>query len=325
MFVRRLVALASAAAFVFACGSFDAAPGDAADAGDAGNGAVEASDAGEGCSPTAPFGAPQPIVATASIAEDTILSLNGAETIGVFSSRRLNGSYDLFLVRRTSRFEPFGQPIRLPEAPDAAIAGSQWELDPTITTDGLRIVYLQSSDENGRLAGLKLASRASLDEGFGTVIDALAPDPDGGAAPEGFRRFPFIVGDGSALYNQVAYGVDDAGDAGTPLVRLERFTRTSGSTPTYSRPQPVPELEKAAVVATNIAETRIFYSRRDSKSDPYDIWTATRANKSEPWSGMALVTELSSPQRKTPGFVSEDGCRLYFTILGEHHVAKRGF
>lgn len=58
----------------------------------------------------------------------------------------------------------------------------------------------------------------------------------------------------------------------------------------------------------------IFYEAHKDDSSSNDVFTATRAKTSDPFSQHKVVTELSDPQAADgPGWLSPDGCRLYFS------------
>lgn len=58
---------------------------------------------------------------------------------------------------------------------------------------------------------------------------------------------------------------------------------------------------------------RAYFSSNRAGSQNYDVFTATRATKTDPWSGIVKVPELSGPGAQYPSWVSPDGCRLYIT------------
>jgi hypothetical protein len=55
-----------------------------------------------------------------------------------------------------------------------------------------------------------------------------------------------------------------------------------------------------------------------------DIWVATRASDKDPFGPGSLVEELATPGADYPGFLSTDGCRLYFRRPSAILVATRG-
>ena len=79
-------------------------------------------------------------------------------------------------------------------------------------------------------------------------------------------------------------------------------------------------------------ERTMFYSRAKTGTD-FDIWTSERMSPQDAFGAEVLVPELSTTHNERPGWLSPDGCRLYFgsdrplppsTVVGWNlHVASR--
>lgn len=283
---------------------------------DAGN---DASDAGEGCSPNGVFGTPVVIPELDGL---DVPRMTGDELLVLADSTRetdAGGDYNMWFASRASRSQPFGAPSLVPETPDSGIITTpEWELDPSMTANGTKIIWRQHSPAAGRPPGIYVAIRSDRNKPFDPPIEALTTTAtDGGAIPQVFRRYTFIVPDGSAAYMTANYGPTD--------VALERWTRKVG-TEMFTDPVVVTGLGGAEVVVTDFNETRIFYR---NALVPESIWTASRASKSDPWGDAHPISELTFPGSPVvPGAISLDGCRLYFfrTGAGGRHIlmATRG-
>src|SRR5262249_48728678 len=56
---------------------------------------------------------------------------------------------------------------------------------------------------------------------------------------------------------------------------------------------------------------RIYFSRRTGGSGPSDIFSATRTSPGAQFTNVEALPTLASAMDDRPGWVSEDGCRLY--------------
>ncbi|HLK36575.1 MAG TPA: hypothetical protein VKU41_07460 [Polyangiaceae bacterium] len=103
-------------------------------------------------------------------------------------------------------------------------------------------------------------------------------------------------------------GIGAAGDApsGAP----------DGSFGSFGPPQLIPELEASGAddfKPTLTADMReiFFLSSRSGGPGEGDVWHATRARPSDPWSPPSCVLEVSSPSHETSPAVSDDGLTLW--------------
>jgi len=108
------------------------------------------------------------------------------------------GGYDLWMASRTSRDSPFTNITNLKSLNTAAI-----EKSGCFTPDGLGLYF--SSDRNGSMQQLFLATRDTLDSPFGSPVHLSFFDIDGGGSWQ-----PCLASDGSALYFLAQIGPDRA-------------------------------------------------------------------------------------------------------------------
>jgi len=57
----------------------------------------------------------------------------------------------------------------------------------------------------------------------------------------------------------------------------------------------------------------IYFSAPADRAAPRDIWRASRADPGQPFGSVRAVAELNTISAENPTWISEDGCRLYFT------------
>ncbi len=72
--------------------------------------------------------------------------------------------------------------------------------------------------------------------------------------------------------------------------------------------------EVAPVVAPNALTIYFASDRTDGTSHGnYDIWMATRARPTDPFSAPSNVADVNSPYLDLPTFITGDGCDLYLS------------
>ena len=108
-----------------------------------------------------------------SAGEDTKVTMTPDELYLVESSNRLpsQGGYDLWAARRATRSDNFVPTT----APVGTLNTVLHELDPHLSTDGLRLYYTADTNPNQEI---RVASRASRDDAFGPAVrvDGLGID-----------------------------------------------------------------------------------------------------------------------------------------------------
>jgi Tol biopolymer transport system component len=261
------------------------------DSGDAGG------HAGVPCDPDKPFDlvsallAPQPLFTWAS------LRLSPDLLTGYFSGGPVQGPGGMYTSTRSAVDSPFAPDNPIPgvglDAPD--------EGGPTVSGDGLTLVFARNP--NGIPARLYYATRAN----------AAAPFEYGGLLPTvnatlGDDQTPFLREDGRVLYfvsSRVAGQGDD----------IYRSLREGSS---YGMPSLVDELnspfDEIGPTVTPDDLTIYFGSNRPGPTalGNYDVFVATRASASEPFSAPRRVIELDTADGQIPSFVTRDRCALYF-------------
>jgi Tol biopolymer transport system component len=265
------------------------APGDAAD--------DVPVDAGP-CNLQKPFAAPV-LVAGADLVQgfDYAPTLTGDELTLLYSSVRADASAftQLYAATRSSTSDPFSASALIASVSN----GLSNDSDPALSADGLTL-YFQSDRGGGLGSGdIYVATRATL------VTDFQPPSPVVAVNTAQDDTQPALDADGSLWLASTRGG----GLGGYDLYRAAWM----GSA--FQSPTSVTELNSASddwSPTLSVDGLTIFFaSNRPGGAGNYDIYTATRASMSVPFSAPTPVTELDTPDNELPHWLSHDGCRLY--------------
>jgi WD40-like Beta Propeller Repeat len=233
------------------------------------------------CDPLATFDAP---VAVPGLAAAWTPSFTPDELTAYFFAPRLPG--DLYVARRASRDQPFGQRARLGFSnPDLH------ETEPDISADELTLWFHAAPNGYRKIF---VTTRISTLASFGTpalatINSATATDNDSSVA---------VSADGKELIFQSSR----AGTAGNfDLWSADRVGSTFG-TPRH--------LDAVASVSADVEATlsfdrlTLYFSRDDMHG-----YRSRRASTTTPWEAPVRVPELDGNWHF--GWLSEDDCRLY--------------
>jgi len=117
---------------------------------------------------------------------------------------------------------------------------------------------------------------------------------------------------------------DRAGGAGGLDVYMA--TRASRSDP-WSSALLVAELSSAGddlISAVADGERTVLLARRDDDEDDYDLFTAQRPERDQPWDAPQPIAELNSDDEESDAFLLVGGSQLLFTRDGDLQLATRG-
>lgn len=287
-------------------------PGEGGEGGDDGGG-----DGGPAaaCDPNAPFGAPALVAGLDPAAFAATPRLSADELTIYFTTLvPVDGSLvaDLAKASRGSREAPFGPATAL-----ASFNSPAHDNDPMVASDNLSLWFSSSRSDNQELY---VARRASTAEDFGPAL--LVPGVGGPASD----MHPYYRVAGQELWL-----TSDRSDAGFDIY----LAREQGAG--FSAPALVPELSSEAFdmqpAVTEDGLTVVFASNRDGGAGGYDLWLARRNTVAAPFAAPAPIAEIGSSADEYAGWLSPDGCRIYFssgrgaaTDAGELHrlyVASR--
>jgi hypothetical protein len=271
-------------------------PRDAAnDTGDAG----DAADVMTLCDPTTPFQAVTALPGAVNTASDDAFPTLTDDELTLYFQRTPSdgGSATFFVAQRPKASDAFGAPAALTELDDGRVNSG-----PAITAAGDALFFASSSDiytaSRGPSGRFEKATRIAQ-------LSAIGSE----SAPAAFAR-------GEELWFSLA--VDGGGGP-----HLRRSARLPGG---FTAPERIPELEstgsESGVASTRDGLTVYFGSSRDGGLGNGDIWLARRTSRSAPFTSIGPVPSVSSAADDAPGWLSADGCRLYFTSsrLGSYDI-----
>jgi hypothetical protein len=249
-----------------------------------------------GCDPKKPFGAPVALAGpVSSAAFELSPSLTTNELAMVFQRTIGVEGGSLMMATRATTADAFGEPVEL-----AALAsGLDGIQQPSMTADGLLLFFVGVT---GPDADLYAVSRATPSSTFELNQRRKAIEVNTGAS----ESVPKVTPDGAELWFSVQDGVEPR--------RLVRSVRDNIGG--YAAAAAVSELGspqgEAGAAFSKDGLTIYFGSERPGGKGAMDIWTAQRASMAAPFGAPTVVAELNSPTEDYPGYLSADGCRLYF-------------
>jgi Tol biopolymer transport system component len=224
------------------------------------------------------------------------------------------GNYQIFTATRSPRSAAFGTA----RAPTGINSATTSDYDPVITGDGLTLYFGSVRTAADRIY---VSTFNPITANFSppAVIDSISQAADAGATAAGtLDAFqPYVLPDNSVLY----FGSTRAGSRD-----VYRSTRTTGA---FGRPTAIAEINTTAVEQSPVVspdELTIYWAstRTDGGAKAGgDIWMATRASVTDPFTGLRNVSEVNTALADAPSWVSPDGCRLYFSSGPSIYYAER--
>lgn len=246
------------------------------------------------CDPSKPFGTPVRIADFDPNAARSTPRLAPDELSIYFTTSGADAGADLSMAVRPSTSAPFTGETVLPQSTPSN------DNDPMVGADQLSLWF--HSNRNGT-ADIFLATRSSTGMPFGAA--APIPTVDQPATNENHAYFR---SEGSELW----FISDRAGPAGSFDIYMSKRTGTAFAAPTR-----IAELSSAAQdwqpQPSEDGLTILFASDRDGGAGKLDLWIARRASVSAPFGAPTPLTELNSPNVDQAGWLSADGCRIWFS------------
>lgn len=239
----------------------------------------------------------QNAIDTTSAERDPFLTAD-EKTIFFFSDRTGNLSGDVYKATRTTTTGDFGTVAKFTAA---STTGAESKM--SMTDDGLYFVVASNLDGMSGSVDILDATRASTGDNFSqlgrtyTALDCTGAD----------ELDPFVSADGRELY--IAQTINGF----QRIVRATRQTRSQE----FSAVSIVTELDSGMGDAdpTLSADGRVilFSSNRTGDAGSSNLWYATRAGNSGPFSEPKPVPDANSDDQDGDPWLSHDGCRLYFS------------
>jgi Tol biopolymer transport system component len=246
------------------------------------------------CNVDLPFGKPSPLSNVNAVgAADLLPRLSPDELTLTFASSRTPGTpgtIALYVATRPSVTSAFGTPVLLNPP-----GGNSW--DPTVSPDGLWLVFARNID--GGDFDLREAHRPTTSALWLNSTPIAPPISMVGT----FEAQPFIAWDQKTLW----FTSNRLGSADIYVAA------TDGGA--YGPPAPVPGLsdpaEQEQIPVPNADGSMVFFTKTIAGNQ--DIYVARRVSDGgDGYEVTGAVSELNSPATDGPGWLSRDGCRLYF-------------
>jgi len=224
-----------------------------------------------------------------------------------FSSGRPGGSggYDLWVTKRITVFDPWGQPVNL----GPTVNSSAWDSCPSISADGLSLFFESKRPGGSGDDDIWVTSRPTPDGDWGPPVN-LGPTVNSSA----WDSCPDISADGLSLYF-CSYRPGGSGSCDLWVV-----TRATVSDPWGQPVNLGPTVNSSTFdygpgISADGLCLFFFSTWPEFKwTGDDDIWVTTRASTSAPWrEPVNLGPTVNSSVRDFAPETSRDGCMLYFT------------
>lgn len=244
------------------------------------------------CNPTSAFGSFVDLAAINSGASEVQPTLTGDELQMVFGRSTSGSHVAVFHATRTSTTQPFGNVTEM----STISSGNGYDSAPDID-DALKLLYFDSiRNGNNKTHIFQAAGNGGID-GWTSVVAVTAINSLNDANDD---IHPYW----SSATSELWFSSDRFGS-------FDIYSSAGGTLP--------PGLGTMNGTANDVRPTlsrdglTMFFARDDSKG-AYHIWATTRLTAFLPFGIPMLVTEFDSGgSSNLPGWLSNDGCRMYFT------------
>lgn len=244
------------------------------------------------CDFTKPFEAPIALAGFTPGAQVATPRLSHDELTIYFTTHDASGKARLARSVRTSLAAPFSAPIVLD-----AQSSSAKDNDPSISADGASLWF--SSEREGGSDKLFMAPLLAGTTTFGapTLVPLAVTSAD--------DQHPYFrVAGGELWFSSTRDGQWDIYVA---------TKRGAG----FDAPRRVDELHSSAAtrqpMVTEDGLTILFSSERTGGAGKRDLWMAHRATVASPFGSAEVLSTVSSAADEFAGWISNDGCRVYFS------------
>jgi hypothetical protein len=218
---------------------------------------------------------------------------------GYFDSTREGGAggSDVWMATRVDG-GPFATATNV-----ASVDTASEEAYPTISGDGLTLVFASDRPNGAGAEDLWVATRNT------TLVDFGTPAQLANVNTISTENAPYLRSDGKKLY----FSSDRSPSQGADDIWVSTLNGSSFGAPVH-----VDELASSTsdAYATVTSDDLVMYfasQRTGGKGGGRDIWVATRATASDPFSGLTPVAELNTAFEDLPSFITDDRCTLYLT------------
>jgi Tol biopolymer transport system component len=259
------------------------------------------------CNTSAPWGTPLPIIELNSSSDDWSPRLTSDELTSVFASARAGGPglVSIYVATRAARLVPVDPPVVLP----GPVNGTGISVHPSITGDG-RTIYYQGKTTPAGTSGPDRIYRATRTNTFsafgaGTIVPELEP-----LNANDYDLTPFVGSDGT----RVVF----ASSRDRSLPDFDIYEAVMSALGTFDPPVRIatvndnPSRDDTPVLSSDLLSLYFTSWRLDPISGDFDIYRATRSTPSGAFGVPIRLGELATTSYEGPGWVSPDGCRMYF-------------
>lgn len=198
-------------------------------------------------------------------------------------------------IVRPSLVAPFGAPVVL----DAQSSPSANDNDPTISADGATLWF--SSERVGGQDRLFMAPWMAATGTFGAPQMAPASITSNAEDKHPYYR---VTGGGELWFVSTRGGQQDIYVAKKTMAGFDVPLRVDELRSSYASRQPM---------VTEDGLTIVYATDRAGGVGSKDLWTARRATSTVPFGAPEPITAVNSPAEENAGWISNDGCRLYFS------------
>ncbi len=204
-----------------------------------------------------------------------------------------NAFADVYTATRASVTDPWSTPQRVIE-----VSTTDSENTPEVSADGLELFFSRTNPTNGDIFHSRRANRGDAWSTPTIVNELNTPLSDVGVA---------LSPDGLTLY------YSSAGPSGDlDIFVTTRSTRTSSwAVPAVVAELVNPDFDSDPFVTAD--GTVIMWATIRNGSSSYDLWRATRASTSDPFSDLSIMSDLSTSDDEDDPWMSPDRRTLYFT------------
>jgi Tol biopolymer transport system component len=245
------------------------------------------------CDPAKAFAAPALLAGFPADVQAGTPRLSPDELEIYFTTRTAAGGAELGMAKRASRGETFGPIVAL--AAQNTLANDN---NPSVSPDGLTLFF--HSDRSGN-NDLFFATRATKNVAFGAPTAITSLNTAGAESQISYR-----AGGDEAWFVSPKAGTWD----------IYVAKRKAGDGFVFDTPVVVTELSSASDDwAPWISEDGLTFTFISNRAGSFDLYMAKRASTALPFGAPAALTTLNSPTTDYGGWVSQDGCRIYFSSV----------
>jgi Tol biopolymer transport system component len=252
------------------------------------------------CNRNAPFGALRPALGLPPTQHLATPRLSADERT-IYFTMHVGGVAKLGRAERPTPGGAFGPVEEL-----STLSSSAKDNDPSVSADGATIWF--SSERDGSGARLYFATRSAAGTfGDASVVDAVRGNGD--------EQHPYFRSAGKELWFSSSragqWDIYRAQKAGVGFSPPKRVDELATDAPTR---QPM------------IAEdglTIVLASERSGGKGKRDLWMARRTSTALPFGPPQAIAEVNSSANEFGGWLSNDGCRLYFSSDREEENRHR--